>query len=100
MSEIQKQTNPAGVAPPQTVTVELPAGVPPHIAETIRAVALLHAEHHRKSTFSERIADRATAFVGRPIFLLILVFAAAAWIGVNLLAGRAAPDRPPFAWLG
>jgi uncharacterized membrane protein len=81
----------------------LPDDVPPHIAETVRAIALLHAEHRRKSSFSERVADQATAFVGRPVFLLILVFAATAWIGFNLLAragGRVAPDPPPFAWLG
>jgi uncharacterized membrane protein len=81
----------------------LPGDVPPHIAETVQAIALLHAEHHRKSSFSERVADQATAFVGRPVFLLILAFAAMAWIGFNFLVragGRAAPDPPPFAWLG
>jgi uncharacterized membrane protein len=77
--------------------------IPPHIAETIQSIALLHAEHHRKSSFSERVADRATAFVGRPVFLLVLVVAAGGWIAFNLLvrAGQhAALDPPPFAWLG
>jgi uncharacterized membrane protein len=77
--------------------------VPSHIAETIQSIALLHAEHHRKSSFSERVADRATAFVGRPVFLLMLVMATGMWIGVNLLVraeGGAPLDPPPFVWLG
>src|ERR1700745_976625 len=32
---------------------DLQIDVPPHVAETIRAIALLRAEHHRKSTFAE-----------------------------------------------
>jgi uncharacterized membrane protein len=90
-----------GSVPAEGAARELPIGVPPHIAETIQAIALLHAEHHRKSSFSERVADRATAFVGRPVFLLILIFAAMAWIGFNLLvrAGGGAPPDPP-TWLG
>ena len=32
--------------------------VPPHVAEAVHAIALLHAEHHRKSTLAERIVDR------------------------------------------
>jgi uncharacterized membrane protein len=91
------------LSPTEAPARALPVGVPPHIAETIQAIALLHAEHHRKSSFSERVADRATAFVGQPVFLLILIFAAAAWIGFNLLvraSGGVTLDPPPFAWLG
>ena len=81
---------------------DLDIDVPPHIAETIRAIALLHAEHHRKSTFSERIVDRATTAVGRPGFLLILIAIVGFWIFVNsfmVMRGLAAPDPPPFGWL-
>jgi len=76
--------------------------VPPHIAETIRAIALLHAEHHRKSTLAERIVDRVTMAVGRPIFLLILMGAMALWMALNAfisLSGGAAPDAPPYPGL-
>jgi uncharacterized membrane protein len=76
--------------------------VPPHIAETIQAIALLHAEHHRKSTLAERIIDRATALVGKPAFLLLLATAVCFWVAANgLLAlnGRPALDPPPFGWL-
>ena len=77
--------------------------VPPHIAETIHAIALLHAEHHRKSTLAERIVDRITNAVGRPIFLLLLMGASALWIASNefvSLGGGKPPDAPPFAVLG
>jgi len=77
--------------------------VPPHIAETIHAIALLHAEHHRKSTLAERIVDRVTTAVGRPIFLLIMMGAMALWMCLNefiSLSGGAAPDAPPYTWLG
>jgi uncharacterized membrane protein len=76
--------------------------VPPHVAETVQAIALLHAEHHRKSTLAERIVDRATTSVGRPGFLLALITAAVIWIAVNALvrlSGGYPPDPPPFAWL-
>ena len=80
----------------------MPIEVPPHIAETIQAIALLHAEHHRQSTLAERIVDRATMFVGRPVFLLALMTAAIAWATINtvsVLRGRPTLDPPPFAWM-
>jgi uncharacterized membrane protein len=76
--------------------------VPPHVAETIHSIALLHAEHHRKSTLAERIVDRLTLFVGRPIFLLALLTAALLWIAVNtmmLIGGGTPLDPPPFSWM-
>ncbi len=76
--------------------------VPPHVAETIHSIALLHAEHHRTSTLAERIVDRLTLFVGRPIFLLALLTCALLWMMVNtaVLVGGGAPfDPPPFAWI-
>jgi uncharacterized membrane protein len=76
--------------------------VPPHVAETIHSIALLHAEHHRKSTLAERIIDRLTLFVGRPIFLLAVLTAALLWMVANIiipLCGFTAFDPPPFAWM-
>ncbi|HET7085519.1 MAG TPA: DUF1003 domain-containing protein [Rhizomicrobium sp.] len=79
-----------------------PIEVPPHVTETIKAIALLHAEHHRKSTLAERIVDQATTAVGRPIFLLALMGMAGLWIALNtfaILSGGRAPDPPPYDWL-
>jgi uncharacterized membrane protein len=81
---------------------ELQIAVPPHIAETIQAIALLHAEHHRKSTLAERIVDKATTFIARPRFLLALIMAAAFWMAANVLirlGGGSPLDPPPFVWL-
>jgi uncharacterized membrane protein len=81
---------------------ELSIEIPPHVAETIQAIALLHAEHHRKSTIAERLVDQATAAVGHPIFLLTLLGAAGLWMAANAfvtLNGGAAPDPPPYGWL-
>ena len=76
--------------------------VPPHVAETIQSIALLHAEHHRKSTLAERIVDQLTLLVGRPTFLLALLAAALLWMVANMtiLFGGGAPlDPPPFPWM-
>jgi uncharacterized membrane protein len=76
--------------------------IPPHVAETIQSIALLHAEHHRKSTLAERIVDRLTLFVGRPVFLLALLTGAGLWMAANviiLLGGGAPFDPPPFSWM-
>jgi uncharacterized membrane protein len=81
---------------------EMPIDVPPHIAETIQAIALLHEEHHRKSTLAERIVDQATTIVGRPTFLVALIMAAIAWVIVNsafFLRDQPTLDPPPFAWM-
>jgi len=76
--------------------------IPPHVAETVHAIALLHAEHHRKSSLAERIVDRITTSVGRPIFLLILMGVMALWMAVNeflFLSNGSAPDVPPYSGL-
>src|SRR4029077_5815778 len=76
--------------------------VPPHVAETVQAIALLHAEHHRKSTLAERIVDRVTFFIGRPKFLVGGFSGALLWTGANAafhVLGWAVLDPPPFAWM-
>ena len=76
--------------------------VPPHVAETVHAIALLHAEHHRKSTFAERIVDRATATVGRPTFLLTVIGLVFVWAAGNSIAqyyGGWTVDPGPFGYL-
>jgi uncharacterized membrane protein len=82
-----------------TETPSKPPILPPHIDETVRAIARLHAEHHNGATPLERAADRLTGVVGQPRFIGALTVAALGWIGYNL----AAPglhwrpfDTPPF----
>ena len=79
-----------------------PPILPPHVEETIRSGARLHAEHHYNATRLERAADRMTRLLGRPGFLGVVTVAAAGWVGLNLLVsalGYRPLDPPPFGWL-
>lgn len=81
---------------------EMNLEVPPHVVETVHAIALLHAEHHRKSTFAERIVDRATAIVGRPTFLLAVIGLVFIWAAGNTIAQYHSGwtiDPGPFGYL-
>ena len=74
----------------------------PHIEETVRAVAQLHAEHHEKSTTAERAIDRATALIGRPSSIAFLILGVLLWtMCAKLLShlGIGPFDAPPFPWL-
>ena len=76
--------------------------MPAHVAETVRLIALLHAKHHQNTSAAQRYIQRATALVGRPLYLGLMCCAVAAWIALNSampLFGARAFDSPPFAWL-
>ena len=76
--------------------------LPSHIAETVDAVARIHADHHLKRTPVEKFMDDWTARLARPPVLAAVVFGVVLWIAVNLLAplaGYAIVDAPPFPWL-
>jgi uncharacterized membrane protein len=73
--------------------------LPPHIEETVRAIAELHADHHRRATPLQRTVDRLTALVGQPRFILGLTAAILFWTGLNVGATSLhlpAFDPPPF----
>ena len=72
--------------------------LPTHIEETVRAIAELHAEHHRRATPVQRVVDRSVRLIGRPRFVGLLTAFIAVWIGTNLLLGAVsrAFDAPPF----
>jgi uncharacterized membrane protein len=79
-----------------------PESMPPHIEQTVQAIARLHAQHHRNATPLQRIVDRTTAIVAHPWFIVIVTFTVLAWMAGNLLAlrvGGASLDRPAFPWL-
>ena len=76
--------------------------LPAHIEDTIRAIADLHWEHHRKATPVQRTVARMTSAIGRPRFVGLLTLAILAWVGLNLILpalGRASLDPPPFAYM-
>ncbi len=76
--------------------------LPPHIEQTVQAIANLHKAHERRATPLELFIDRLTAVVSRPAFIGALALTVVTWIAGNLLllrlVGRSF-DRPPFPWL-
>ncbi len=72
--------------------------MPGHIEDSVRALAELHAEHHRRAPPLQRVVDRAVRLVGRPRFVAWLTGFVAVWIALNLGLGRlgGAFDAPPF----
>ena len=84
-------------------TESQPRDFPPHIEEAVRALARLHAEHHKTATPLHRSLGVITFMLAHPQFIGGLSIAVAGWIGLNLLllrAGYFPPDPPPFVWLG
>ncbi|MCJ2070911.1 DUF1003 domain-containing protein [Methylobacterium sp. J-030] len=76
--------------------------LPAHIEDTVRAIADLHHDHHRKATAVQRTVARMTSAVGRPRFVGVLTLAILAWVGLNLILpalGHASLDPPPFAYM-
>ncbi len=70
-----------------------------HVAETVDAVANLHAQHHLRRTVVEKVIDSWTSLLSRPICLALLFLGVATWIAINTLSGYSAIDPPPFPWL-
>jgi uncharacterized membrane protein len=76
--------------------------LPPHIEQTVQAIARLHKAHEERATTLELLVDRLTALVARPAFIGATLAAVAIWIGANPLLRRLAGwsfDSPPFPWL-
>ncbi len=76
---------------------------PPHVEQSVAAIAELHRTHYRDAGPAQRRVSAAISAVARPRTLTIVVVAAAAWIGFNVALGAVhvpAPDPYPFAFLG
>jgi uncharacterized membrane protein len=79
-----------------------PAVLPEHLAETMRSIDRLHAEHRRDATTLQRAVDRMTTLLGRPGFIGVVTALVVLWVSGNLLAaalGHRAVDPPPFSGL-
>ncbi len=72
--------------------------LPPHIEETISAIADLHAKHHRRATPIQRVVERSVRLVGKPRFIALLTLFVIVWISLNLVLSRynLAFDGAPF----
>jgi uncharacterized membrane protein len=76
--------------------------LPPHIEQSVRSIARLHANHHHSATPPERAVERMTTILGRANSIVALGVAMVVWVGVNLLAnvlGYRPLDPPPFVGL-
>ena len=75
--------------------------LPAHIDDTIKAIAELHAQHHRRATPLQRVVDRSVRLIGRPRFIALLTAFIVLWIVTNtILKGNGHPaDPPPFPML-
>jgi uncharacterized membrane protein len=76
--------------------------LPPHIEQTVQAIARLLAAHDRRATTLQRVVDRVTAVFADPWFIAGVVLLAAAWIVGDVALRRASGhglDRPGFPWL-
>jgi uncharacterized membrane protein len=80
-------------------SVEKPPPVPPHVEETVAAIAALHAAHYREARALQKAVSRATRGIAQPAMLIVSTVAIAGWITLNLALpefGRAALDPFPF----
>ena len=76
--------------------------LPPHVEDTVQAIARLHAEHHHEASTTERLIDHLTLVIASVGFLCSLVVLVASWIALNALLpniGYPPIDPPPFPWL-
>lgn len=77
--------------------------VPPHVEETVAAIAEVHARHYQRAATVQRLARSFTAAIARPRTLVVFTLAIAAWMMFNLLlqaTGKVPPDPFPFFALG
>src|SRR4051794_29998203 len=76
--------------------------LPPHIEDTVQAIAAVHANHYKQATPLQRLVRQVTAAAGRPGFVVFLTVIILGWIFANLVimwTGREAWDPPPFSGL-
>jgi uncharacterized membrane protein len=75
-----------------------PEALPPHVAESARAVEELQIEHHVRATSLERTLDGLKERASMPSFIVAVTVLVAVWIVVNG-TGLTAWDPPPFIYL-
>ncbi len=76
--------------------------LPDHVSQQVDTIAALHARGESTVSVHQRLIERVTAFLGRPLFLNLTIAAIAVWIFLNIPANRPnlAPfDPPPFPLL-
>ncbi len=72
------------------------------ISQNIEAILDFYAREEKKISSSQRLLEQFSGFIGRPIFLGIILLFVLVWMCANVLAigfGLIAFDPPPFSWL-
>ena len=89
----------AATAPEPADTASAESG---QIGQNIAAVHDFYTREQQKRSAPQRHAESLGGFVGRPVFLVVILAFVTVWMGVNLAMpvwGIAAFDEPPFHWL-
>lgn len=76
--------------------------VPPHIEDTVRSIAELHATHDLQTSLSHRAIVRLTEQLGQPKAIAFIAVIMLLWIGINIGLSRfhGSPfDSAPFPYL-
>ena len=76
--------------------------VPPHVEQTVAAIAELHAAHYRDAGLLQKFVSAATAAVARPRTLGFITIVILGWLVLNIAlttSGLGAPDPFPFPLL-
>jgi uncharacterized membrane protein len=85
--------------------VEIPSSAgnrPPHLDENIDSVLEVQKRDWEQRPRSQRIVERVSRYIGRPVYLAALVSVVVAWIAANSLLprwGRAPFDPFPYPLL-
>jgi uncharacterized membrane protein len=72
------------------------------IVQNLETVADIHKHAERKVSRHQRAIESVTKFLGRPLFLFLILLFVTLWVLVNLLlvaVGQPGFDPPPFTWL-
>jgi uncharacterized membrane protein len=92
----------ASLSGPMPLQTNASPHVPPHVAETVEALAKLHALAECNLPRHQRSVEVVAAVMGRPIAVGVIGAFVILWVAVNVSArsfGVHAVDPPPFAGL-
>ena len=70
--------------------------------DSVNAIAQLHARGDRNVSRHQRVIEKLTGQIGRPVAIWVMIALMACWMTVNVIGARhggSVLDRPPFNWL-
>jgi uncharacterized membrane protein len=72
------------------------------ISENIKAILAFYTREEENISGTQRVVERVSGFIGRPVFLGIILLFVAAWIIANVVTrhfGHVEFDPAPYFWL-